>query len=334
MEPAQPFSFATQAIDSTFLSSFRSDGAANGMAEWRPNLTERGVLRGPGRKTPRSKGLIDGGGGRNPVGSRAAPEPRRPFAGKPSIHSQRGFTVSGIPSDVVKDLAPTGKLRVAINFGNIVLAQRNAAGEPTGVTVDLARELGRRLGVGVALVGFDAAGKVFDALKTGTLDIVFLAIEPVRAAEIDFTAPYVIIEGVYMVPRDSALKTVAEVDRAGVRVAVNKGSAYDLFLSRTLKRAELVRGENGIELFMQKRLEVAAGVKQPIVAFAMTNPNVRVMDGRFMEIQQAMGTPKGRSAGARYLAAFVEEMKAGGFVADALRRSNQPDASVAPPAGS
>jgi polar amino acid transport system substrate-binding protein len=151
--------------------------------------------------------------------------------------------VSGIPSDVVKDLAPSGKLRVAINFGNIVLAQKNAAGEPAGITIDLARELGRRLGVPIELAAFDAAGKVFDALKAGALDIVFLAIEPVRAAEIAFTAPYVIIEGVYMVPRDSALKTVTEVDRAGVRVAVNKGSAYDLFLTRTLKHAELVRGE-------------------------------------------------------------------------------------------
>ena len=240
--------------------------------------------------------------------------------------------MSGVPSDVVKDLAPSGKLRVAINLGNIVLAQRNAAGEPGGITVDLARELGTRLGVPVELSAFDAAGKVFDALKTGTLDIVFLAIEPVRAAEIEFTAPYVIIEGVYMVPRDSALKTVADVDRSGVRVAVNKGSAYDLFLTRTLKHAELVRSENGIELFIQNRLEAAAGVKQPLVAFAKTNPNVRVMDGRFMEIQQAMGTPKGRNAGARYLRAFVEEMKATGFVADALKRSNQPDASVAPPA--
>jgi polar amino acid transport system substrate-binding protein len=240
--------------------------------------------------------------------------------------------VSAISSDVVKDLAPTGKLRAAINLGNMVLAQKGAGGQPTGITADLARELGRRLGVPVELVPFDAAGKVFDTLKTGTLDIVFLAIEPVRAAEIEFTAPYVIIEGVYMVPKDSGLKAVADVDRAGVRVAVNKGSAYDLFLTRTLKHATLVRGENGIELFIKDGLEAAGGVKQPLVAFAKTNPNVRVMDGRFMEIQQAMGTPKGRSTGARYLRGFVEEMKASGFVADALKRSNQPDASVAPPA--
>jgi polar amino acid transport system substrate-binding protein len=235
-------------------------------------------------------------------------------------------------SAVVRELAPSGKLRAAINLGNMVLAQRSAAGELMGITVDLARELGRRLGVAVELVPFEAAGKVFDALKTGTFDVVFLAIEPVRAAEIAFTAPYVLIEGVYMVPKESPLKTVADVDRPGVRVAVNKGSAYDLYLTRTLKHAELVRGENGIELFLANALEAAGGVKQPLVAFAKTNPSVRVMDGRFMEIQQAMGTPRGRSTGAAYLRAFVEEMKASGFVADALRRSNQPDASVAPPA--
>jgi len=252
--------------------------------------------------------------------------------GNPGNPSQRGSIVSSVQSDVVKELSPTGRLRVAINLGNMVLAQKDATGEPTGITVDMARELGRRLGVPVELVRFDAAGKVFDALKTGTLDVVFLAIEPVRAAEIDFTAPYVIIEGVYMVPKESALKTVADIDRAGVRVGVNKGSAYDLYLTRTLKQAELVRGEDGIGLFINNKLEAAAGVKQPLVAFAKTNPGVRVMDGRFMEIQQAMGAPKGRNAGAQYLRAFVEEMKASGFVADALRRSNQPDASVAPPA--
>jgi len=180
------------------------------------------------------------------------------------------------------------------------------------------------------------AGKVFDALKNGAWDVAFLAIEPVRAAEIAFTAPYVIIEGVYMVPVDSPLRSVGDVDRDGVRIAVNKASAYDLFLTRTLKHARLVRGENGIELFLKDKLEAAAGVKQPLVEFAKTNPNVRIMDGRFMEIRQAMGTPKqryrGREAVPRYLHAFVEEMKASGFVAKALERSNQPDAMVAPAA--
>ena len=241
--------------------------------------------------------------------------------------------MSNAPVDVVKDFAPTGRLRAAINYGNSVLVQRNAAtGELSGVTVELARELGRRIGAPVDLVPFDAAGKVFEALKRGAWDIAFLAIEPVRAAEIDFTAPYVIIEGVYMVPTDSPLKSVADVDREGVRIAVNKGSAYDLYLSRTLKHATLHRSDDGIAQFKNEKLEAAGGVRQPLVEYAKTDPGVRVMDGRFMAIQQAMGTPKGRIAAVPYLRAFVEEMKASGFVADALKRSNQPDAAVAPPA--
>ena len=153
---------------------------------------------------------------------------------------------------------------------------------------------------------------------------------------IEFTAPYVIIEGTYMVPKDSPLKTIADVDRPGVRIAVGPKSAYDLYLTRTIKNATLVRAAAGggkamIDLFVNDKLEVAAGVRQPLVAYAKDHPEVRVMDGHFMEIQQAMGTPKGRTAGAAYLRAFVEEMKASGFVAEALKRSNQ-TAAVAPPA--
>ena len=244
--------------------------------------------------------------------------------------------MSTVPSDVVKDFAPTGTLRVAINLGNSVLAQKDAAsGEPRGVTVDLARELGRRLGLAPNLVTFDAAGKVFDALKAGAWDIAFLAIEPARAAEIAFTAPYVIIEGNYMVPVDSALHTVADVDRNGVRIAVAKGSAYDLYLTRTLKHAQLVRsptGDEAMAMFVANKLEAAAGVRQPIVEFASRHPNVRVIEGRFMAIEQAMGVPKGRDAAVRYLADFVEELKASGFVAKALKRSGQEDATVAPAA--
>ena len=244
--------------------------------------------------------------------------------------------MSTVPSDVVKDFAPTGTLRVAINLGNSVLAQKDAAsGQPRGVTVDLARKLGRRLGLAPNLVTFDAAGKVFDALKTGAWDIAFLAIEPARAAEIAFTAPYVIIEGNYMVPVDSALHTVADVDRNGVRIAVAKGSAYDLYLTRTLKHAQLVRsptGDEAMAMFVANKLEAAAGVRQPIVEFASRHPNVRVIEGRFMAIEQAMGVPKGRDAAVRYLADFVEELKASGFVAKALKRSGQEDATVAPAA--
>jgi polar amino acid transport system substrate-binding protein len=254
-------------------------------------------------------------------------------AGDPSATGGRASTV---PPEVVKDLAPTGTLRAAINVSNIVLAQRDpAGGEPHGVTVDLARELARRLGVGIELVIFQSAGRVTDALTTGVWDVAFLANEPVRAAVIDFTAPYVLIEGTYMVPVDSALQTIADVDRAGVRIAVARGSAYDLYLTRTLENAALVRYATAglaVPQFVADKLEAAAGVKQPLLLFAKGHPGVRVMDGRFQVIAEAMGTPRGRDPGADYPRGFVEEMKATGFVAEALARSNQPDAGVAPPA--
>lgn len=241
------------------------------------------------------------------------------------------------PPDALKDLAPTGKLRAAINLGNGVLAQKDpASSEPKGITPDLARELAKRLGVPLEMVVFESAGKVFDGAKTGAWDVAFIAIEPVRAAEIEFTAPYVIIEGTYMVPMNSPLKTVTDVDRPGVRIAVGRGAAYDLYLTRTLKDATLVRAEGGggsalIEAFVTEKLEAAAGVRQALEAYAKTHPEVMVMQDKFMEIRQAMGAPKGRTAGAKYLSAFVEDVKTSGFVADALKRSNQ-SATVAPPA--
>jgi polar amino acid transport system substrate-binding protein len=236
---------------------------------------------------------------------------------------------------IVKELAPTGKLRAAINFGNPVLAQKDpATGDARGVTGDLARELARRLGVSVEFVPFDTAGKVSDSATAGIWDICFLAIDPVRAKGIDFTGPYVVIEGVYIVPKDSILQTVADVDRAGVRIAVGKGSAYDLFLTREIKHATLVRDASSgksLDMFLRDKLEAGAGVKQPVVAFAKAHAETRVIPGRFMAIEQAMGTVKGRAAGARYMREFVEEMKASGFVAKALQASGQGDAEVAPP---
>jgi polar amino acid transport system substrate-binding protein len=242
----------------------------------------------------------------------------------------------GLSPDLVKELAPTGRLRAAINFGNAVLAQPDpAGGPPRGVSGDLARELARRLGVGIDYVTFDAAGKVFEALKEGLWDVAFLAVDPVRAAGIAFTAPYVVIEGVYLVPKESALKSVEDVDRDGVRIAVAKGSAYDLYLSRAIKHATLVRepsGAESLDMFLRDRLEAAGGVRQPLAAFAQTHPETRIIPGRFMAIEQAMGTVKGRDAGIAYLRAFIEEMKASGFVARALAASGQGDATVAPPA--
>jgi len=245
-----------------------------------------------------------------------------------------GCATTSAPPEAVKQLAPTGKLRAAINYGNPVLAQRDpATGGPRGVSVDLAQELGRRLGVPVELVTFDAAGKVFDAV--GAWDVAFFAIDPARASQVDFTAPYVVIEGGYMVPVNSPFRAIADVDRAGVRIAVGNKSAYDLYLTRTLKNAQLVRAPTSpaaMELLMKEKLDVTAGVRLPLVEFAKTHPDVRVIDGRFMLIEQAMATPRGRDAGIRYLREFVEEMKASGFVAAGLARSGQGDATVAPPA--
>lgn len=234
---------------------------------------------------------------------------------------------------VAQELAPAGRLRAAINFGNPVLAQKDpATGEARGVSVDIARELAGRLGVELDLVTFDAAGKVFDALKTGAWDMAFLAIDPKRATEIDFTAPYVIIEGSYMVPADSALRAIEDVDEPGVRIAVGNGSAYELYLSRTIKHAEILRsptGKEAIERFLRERLESVAGVKSPLRKFAEGRSDVRVLDGRFMVIEQAVGIPRGRPAAAHYVRGLVEELKATGFVAGALERSGQHDAVVA-----
>lgn len=235
---------------------------------------------------------------------------------------------------VVADLAPTGKLRAAINFGNPVLAAKDpATGEARGVSVDLARELGRRLGVPVELVNYDAAGKVVEALKSGAWDVAFLAIDPVRAAEISYSPPYVVIEGAYLVPRDSLIRSNADVDRPGVRVAVATGSAYDLYLSRALKQATLVRTPISDEvtgMFIAQKLEVRAGVKQQLEADARRIPGLRLVEGRFMVINQAMGTPRGREAGARFLHDFIEKMKASGFVAASLARHHIDGAAIAP----
>lgn len=239
--------------------------------------------------------------------------------------------MSIVPSAITEDLAPSGTLRASINLGNPVLAQGTPTA-PTGVTVDMARELGARLGVPVDLLCFDAARKSFEAMTTGQADICFLAVEPARAAEIAFTAPYVVIEGVFVVPQDSPITKMADVDREGVRIGVNGGSAYDLFLSRTLQHARVVRGDDGVDLFRSEGLEVAAGIRQPMTEFVSTHEGVRLIEGPFMEIQQAMGTTKTRTPDSvKFLRAFVEELKASGFVADALRRANRADATVAPP---
>ena len=238
------------------------------------------------------------------------------------------------PASAVADLAPTGRLRAAINFGNPILATRDAAtGEPRGLSVDLARELSRRLNVPVELVTFPAAGQVMEAFKAGAVDIGFVAIDPDRAGDVSYSAPYVIIEGAYLVRVDSPIRSNAEVDRAGVRVAVGARSAYDLYLSREIKQATLVRAPTSpevVDFFMAQKLEVAAGVKQQLEADAKRVAGLRLLDGRFMVINQAMATPRGRTAGLDYLTSFVATMKTSGFVAESLKRHGIEGATVAP----
>lgn len=240
-----------------------------------------------------------------------------------------------VSAAVRQDLAPGGRLKAAINFGNPILAQRDpATGQPRGVSVDLAQELGRRLGVPVQLVTFDSAGRVFAAAKESAWDIAFLAVDPGRTGEIAFSPPYVTIEGAYLVREASPIRANAEVDQPGVRVVVGRGSAYDLYLSREIRRATLVHAPTSpavTDLMMAQGLEVAAGVKQQLQADSRRHPGTRVLPGSFMAIHQAMGTPRGRDAGAAYLAGFVEAMKAEGFVAAALQRHRIEGASIAPP---
>lgn len=237
--------------------------------------------------------------------------------------------------DLIRAFAPTGTLRASINLGNPILANKNPnTNEPFGVSIDLAREFAKRLGVGIELVVFDAAGKSVEAVRGEQADIGFFAIDPLRGEGISFTAPYVLIEGSYMVPVDSVLQSNDEVDHAGIRVTVGKGSAYDLFLTRELKHADIVRAPTSptvVDVFVDQKLEVAAGVKQQLEADLVRFPNHRLLPGRFMVIQQAMGTPKSRGAeAAAYLANFVEDMKSSGFVAEALARHHIQGASVAP----
>jgi polar amino acid transport system substrate-binding protein len=234
----------------------------------------------------------------------------------------------------IAQLGPTGKLRAAINFGNPILANRGADGQPQGVSVDLARGAAQRLGLPLELVTFNSAGNTVDAVKAQRVDLAFVAIDPVRAADLDYTAPYVIIEGAYLVRATSALQRNEEVDRAGTRVAVGRGSAYDLYLTRELKAAALVRVPTSPEVtdaFLAQNLEVAAGVRQQLEADAKRVSGVRMLPGRFMVIEQAMGVPKGRTDAQAWLSGYIEEMKASGFVQAALARHRIEGAAVAPP---
>jgi polar amino acid transport system substrate-binding protein len=232
------------------------------------------------------------------------------------------------------EIAPTGTLRAGINYGNPVLAQKRADGTPAGVSADLARELGRRLGLAVAFETFDTAGAVVAALGgPRTWDVAFLAIDPERAQTIAFSPPYVIIEGAYLVRAESPLTANDEVDRPGIQIAVGRNTAYDLYLGRHLKAAERVyapTSADALTLFLKDQPDVLASVRQPLESYVRTHPGLRILPGRFMAIEQAVATPRDRAGAAGYMRAFIETMKASGFVADALSASGQHDAVVAP----
>jgi len=239
-------------------------------------------------------------------------------------------------TSLAKLFAPTGTLRASINLGNPILANADpATGAPFGVSIDLAKAFAQRLGVPLELVVLDTAAKSVQAVNEERADFGFFAIDPVRGKEIAFTAPYVLIEGCYLVREDSPLSANEEVDKTGHRVAVGLGSAYDLFLTRELKHAEIVRAPSSpttVATFIEQNLDVAAGVKQQLEADARQIGGLRLLPGHFMVIRQAMGVPKTRGeAAADALRAFVEDMKASGFVAEALARHGIEGAAVAPP---
>jgi len=234
------------------------------------------------------------------------------------------------------ELVPTGKLRAGINLGNGVIATRDlATGNPRGIAVNIARELGLRLAVPVEYVVFEQARNAVDAMQAGAIDVVFVAIEPVRAAIIDFTAPYAEIAGTYAVPPGSEIRTMDEIDRTGVRISVVARSNYDLFLTRTLKNAQLVRAnttQGSADEFVAGKVDALAGVKQRVDDAVARLPGARALDGRFMSIRQAIGMSKGRPAGLAYLKDFVEDVKASGLVAREIEQAGLRDATVAAPA--
>ena len=235
------------------------------------------------------------------------------------------------PTDQARaDLAPAGRLTAAINLGNPVLAQGDAE-QPIGITVDIAHEIATRLDADLDFVCFDAARKSFEALVTGPATLAFLAVEPARARDVTFTEPYVLIDGVYAVPDAAPHRTPADIDTDGVRIGVKEGSAYDLFLTRTLEHATIVRGADGTTVFAEQGLDVAAGIRQPVTAYVNSNPGLRILDEPFMQIRQALATRRGAQADTTaWLDSLLDELLATGFVEEALRRSGQSKGLAAP----
>jgi polar amino acid transport system substrate-binding protein len=245
------------------------------------------------------------------------------------------LSAQSVIADIRSELAPNGTLRAGINYNNPLVARRDVTGELRGTAVDLSRELGRRLGVPVELVPYEAAARMSDAATTGAWNIAFLAIDPARGRDIEFTAPYIELEGTYLVPANSPLRRIDDVDAEGVRVAVTAKSAYDLFLTRELKHAQLVRAATtpeSIDLMEAQTLDAVAAVRTVLVAAARRLQGSRVLSGHFMTIAHAAGVPRGRPAAAAFVRQFIEDVKASGFVARALERHGlKPDDAVVAP---
>jgi polar amino acid transport system substrate-binding protein len=245
--------------------------------------------------------------------------------------------MSDITPATRQDLAPGGRLRVGINYGNVILARRDpASGESHGVAIDLARELAGRLSVPVDIVAYDSVAVMVEAAPTGAWDIAFLGSDPEREKVIGFTAAYLEIEATYLVPAGSPLRTVADVDRAGVRVAAPVKANYELYLKRSLKAAQLVStpgADAAFELLVGGKVDALAGLKQALIGLADRLPGSRMLEGRFMAVQQSIGVPRGRDAGLAYLRGLVEEAKASGLVARAIEKTGARGVSVAPKAG-
>jgi polar amino acid transport system substrate-binding protein len=247
-----------------------------------------------------------------------------------------GAMANDITPAVRSELAPSGTLRVGLNHGNFLLVTPgSSATDPRGVAPDLARELARRLGVPIEFSKYETAGGLGDAVRTGAWDVAFLGAEPQRATEIAFTAAYLEIPATYLVPAGSPIRTITDVDREGVRIAVAEKSAYELWLSRNIKHAKLVLTK-GIDAsynaFVNDKLEVLSGLRPRLLSDVQKLPGARLLDGQFTAVQQAIGTPKARSAGAAFLRTYVEDVKASGFVGEAITRNNSQGVSVAPPA--
>ena len=232
------------------------------------------------------------------------------------------------------ELAPTGKLRLGLNYQNFLLVLGDDPnGQPRGIAPDLGRELARRLGVPAEYVRFDAAGELADGLAGGACDVGFLGAEPQRANVIAFSEAYLEIPVTFLVPAGSLIRGITDVDREGVRVVVSERSAYDLFLSRTFKKATLVRVQGiaaSYDTFVAQKLEALGGLKPRLVADAEKLPGARVLDGQITGVQQAIGTPKARAAGAKYLQEFAADIKRSGLVARSIEKHAVRGVSVAP----